>query len=240
MKILVVLCLILSSFASARTTLNWETGVVDTPYNRVGVPGDDGTKFSLADSVDESYGYHRFEVRHLFGKHHGLRALYAPLTLTGAETYSKDISFGSDIFPAGDRVETLYRFNSYRLSYFYRFLESEHWDLRVGGTAKIRQARIKLASSIGSKDKENVGLVPLVYFWGRYKFADKWSLTLDLDALAAPQGRAFDGALMGGYSFSDNFQLNLGYRILEGGVDNDNTYNFSVFRFAFASLEYSF
>jgi hypothetical protein len=38
------------------------------------------------------------------------------------------------------------------------------------------------------------------------------------------------------YRFSDRLGLKAGYRILEGGADNDEVYNFALFNFASAGL----
>lgn len=241
MKILVlIICLIASSLGWSKTRLYLESGIVENPYNRIGIPGDDGTRFDFSESLDESYLYYRLELKHYLNERHGIRALYAPLKVTGSEVYSKDINFQGVNFPAGNKLETLFQFNSYRLTYFYQLITQDKWQLQLGATAKIRDARIKLSGSGQSKDKKNTGFVPLLYVWSRYHLTDKWNLTLDLDAMAAPQGRAIDGALMAGYEICESFQANLGYRVLEGGADNDTVYSFSRFDFYFASVEYQF
>ena len=48
------------------------------------------------------------------------------------------------------------------------------------------------------------------------------------DALAAPQGRAEDVLAALTYGKSDKFRIKIGYRILEGGADNDEVYTFSL------------
>ncbi|MFZ1845950.1 MAG: hypothetical protein WAU12_03520, partial [Saprospiraceae bacterium] len=60
------------------------------------------------------------------------------------------------------------------------------------------------------------------------------------DALAAPQGRAEDVLLAVTYKFSDNLMTHLGYRILEGGADNDEVYNFSLIHYASVGVLYKF
>jgi len=51
------------------------------------------------------------------------------------------------------------------------------------------------------------------------------------DALAAPQGRAEDVLIAMHYIVSDKIGIKAGYRILEGGADNDEVYNFSLFNY---------
>ncbi len=63
------------------------------------------------------------------------------------------------------------------------------------------------------------------------------TLHLSGDALAAPQGRAedvFAGLLV---SLKPNVSLKTGYRLLEGGADNDEVYTFAAFHyFAFGAV----
>jgi hypothetical protein len=69
---------------------------------------------------------------------------------------------------------------------------------------------------------------------------EKFGLLLEGDALGAPQGRAEDVLLAGTYSLSDHILLRIGYRILEGGADNDEVYNFALIHYASAGITYTF
>lgn len=110
----------------------------------------------------------------------------------------------------------------------------------MGVTAKIRDAKFKLAEGGRSKIKRNSGLVPLLYVFSEYKFNNGLRLAFDFDGWAAPQGRALDAALMAGVPLRENLFLNLGYRVLEGGVDNDKVYNFSRLEYLFSSVHWEF
>jgi len=70
--------------------------------------------------------------------------------------------------------------------------------------------------------------------------SDPISLTFEGDALAAPQGRAEDVALSLSYDITEKVSFRLGYRLLEGGADNDKVYTFSLFHYAVAGLSYRF
>jgi hypothetical protein len=52
-------------------------------------------------------------------------------------------------------------------------------------------------------------------------------LLFDLDGLAAPQGRAFDGSLQVGWQASPNYDLSIGYRTVEGGAKNSTVSTFA-------------
>jgi hypothetical protein len=69
---------------------------------------------------------------------------------------------------------------------------------------------------------------------------EKIGILFEGDALGAKQGRAEDVLLAGTYKFSDHFRIRLGYRILEGGADGAEVYNFALFHYASAGIVYSF
>ena len=60
------------------------------------------------------------------------------------------------------------------------------------------------------------------------------------EGIIASKGRAIDLSLSGTYSFTKSLQGNIGYRLLEGGAEGTNRYNFIQFHFIFASLNFSF
>ena len=60
------------------------------------------------------------------------------------------------------------------------------------------------------------------------------------EGIIASKGRAIDLSLSGRYNFTKGFQGNIGYRLLEGGVDGTNRYNFVQFHFVLTSLNFSF
>ena len=58
--------------------------------------------------------------------------------------------------------------------------------------------------------------------------------------LAAPQGRAEDVSLKAVVRLTDAVDLDLGYRLLEGGADNDEVYTFAFFHYAVVGLRIRF
>jgi hypothetical protein len=110
------------------------------------------------------------------------------------------------------------------------------WSFRLGATLKVRDAQIALAGEAGRSAKDDLGLVPLVYLGARYQATERFALELEADALAAPQGRAEDVSLKGVFRISDRVEVDLGYRLLEGGADNDEVYTFAFFHYAIAGV----
>ncbi|KQC04121.1 MAG: hypothetical protein APR54_08965 [Candidatus Cloacimonas sp. SDB] len=101
--------------------------------------------------------------------------------------------------------------------------------------------RLRAFYSFNSRHHLGVLLAPLsVKSEGKLdrdlNFQDKFGLLLDGDALAAPQGRAEDVLAAITYDISDQLRLKAGYRILEGGADNDEVYTFALFHYAVLGL----
>ena len=238
--ILPILVLAYSGLALGSDRFQAEFGLLENSYNQVQIPGDDGTRFNMRKSLSDNSPFFRLDFKKSLDSNHGFRLLYAPLRLKGDRTYGKDIVFNGEAFNQNQKTDTLYQFNSYRASYFYQWVKKEDWIVNVGVTGKIRDAKIELKQGSKQKKRNDLGFVPLLYLWSEYWLTQDTKLTLDFDGLAAPQGRAFDVALMVGHRLSPSVIANLGYRMLEGGVDNDKVYNFSQFNFYFAAVEVLF
>lgn len=229
----------LPAFASGSIRLHTEFGLLQNTYNQVRIPGDEGTRFNMRKSFNDG-PYFRLDYKKTLNNNYGLRFLYAPLKIKGDHTYGRDINFNGQVFNQNQEVKTLYQFNSYRVSYFYQWVKRENWKVNVGLTGKIRDANIELKQGSTKTNRYDLGFVPLLYLWSEYWVTQDTKFTLDFDGLAAPQGRAFDIAAMVGHRLSPSVIANLGYRTLEGGVDNDKVYNFCQFSFYFAALEILF
>jgi len=217
----------------AQVDLDIETGAVFSGYNDVRIPGDQGTLFSLSEELEADPGiFYRIRVFYNFNDRHHLAALYAPLSINSTGQLDRDLIFEGETFPANTPLETTYKFNSYRLIYRYDFLRKEKINLGVGFSAKIRDAKIAVKGNGLESEKTNVGFVPIIHFRLLWKFLENVAFLLDGDALAAPQGRAEDVIAAFVYNASDKIDIKAGYRIVEGGADNDEVYNFALINYA--------
>jgi hypothetical protein len=120
------------------------------------------------------------------------------------------------------------------------FYERERWTWSGGGTLNIRDAEIRLRQGTLTRVEKNTGFVPLLALEGQWRFAPGWYGLLDFEGLAAPQGRAIDAALKIGYDVTPNIAVAGGYRILDGGADNDELYTFARFDSAVLGLTWRF
>ena len=220
-----------------RFSLEFETGAVWQSRNEIHIPDSSaGTRFDLTDLQDSGpIAQRRIEATWTPARRHSLRFVYAPLQFSGAGTFGSPVLFAGGTFTPGVPVDSVYKFDSYRLTYRYLLYESPRLRWRVGATAFIRDARVELRQQGTIASDSNVGFVPLLSTSLEYDLAPRWTVLLDFDGLVAPQGRAIDTALKIRYDVSDIWYITAGYRVFEGGVDNDR-FAFGWYNFAVISL----
>jgi hypothetical protein len=239
-SVLLILFIVFTLPASSQVELDIETGVTFVGYNDVRIPGNGGTLFSLSEELKSDPGiFFRIRVFYDFNERHHLGVLFAPLSINSTGQLDRDLIFEDTIFPANTPLEATYQFNSYRLIYRYDFLRREKIEMGIGFTAKIRDAKIAVQGNDTQSEKTNVGFVPIIHFRLLWQFSNKFAFLIDGDALAAPQGRAEDVLAALTFQVSNRLGLKLGYRIVEGGADNDEVYNFALINYAsFGALFY--
>lgn len=228
---------------SVRTqiAIDLESGLVFTGYNNIRIPGDNGTLFSFKDDLKpKTTLFFRLRASYTINSRHTFSLLYAPLQIRSEGSVSENILFEDRDFPANTQLKGTYKFNSYRVTYRYRIINKPKIKFGLGFTAKIRDAKIELSSGGLSAEKANVGFVPIINFRVLWNINSKLGFLLEGDALAAPQGRAEDIIIAATYSISDHIIIRGGYRILEGGADNAEVYNFALFNYASVGITYIF
>lgn len=240
MKILSVMVLILLPvlmFAGFDVSL--EGGLAYCGYNDIQIPGTTGTEYSFCDDLDyEPQVYGRMHLGFQLSKKHYVFATLAPFKVKAEGKLDKILKFNDDVFNAGEQLTSYYVFNSWRLTWRYSLVESEKFKFAAGLTAKIRDAYISVENDSREAKFSNVGFVPIIHFMLDYKPFDALGMNLTGDALGAPQGRAVDARASVYYEIFDDMILDLGYRILEGGADNDRIYGFALFHYASLGLKY--
>jgi len=226
----------------SKLSFEFEAGAVWQDLNDVEIPNDGtATRFSVEELVGRGpFFSYRVYASYDFNEKHGVRLLFAPLTVEGSGVPAAPIEFDDQSFDAGVSTDAKYTFNSYRVTYRYRFVNTDRWRCHIGFTAKIRDAEVALSQGSKSASYDNVGFVPLLHIAGEWKASDRWSAVLDADALAAPQGRAEDVALKMAYRVSDRWSASAGYRMVEGGADNDKVYTFAWLHYLVASVRCAF
>lgn len=225
----------------AQTYLRIEGAAVWQSQNDQRIPGNAGDNFSFADFSQGPFPAYRIYLGHKWNNRHEIRALYAPLAISLNGQFGGDVRFQDAVFAANTPTEGYYKFNSYRLTYAYHFDPINEWELAAGFTGKIRDASVELKQGALNRSKDNVGFVPLLNFQAARRMASQFFFRFDLDALAAPQGRAVDAGMFVEYrTDQEHMHYFLGYRMVEGGADNDQVFNFAWFHFATIGAQINF
>lgn len=233
--------------AQAQLRFDLESGaVLGTRYNEVRIPNVGGTRFDLGKDLEaKPKVYFRARLGYTLGERHTISALYAPLFVNYSGRLTRDLNFNGVVF--GPRqfgnpelVNARYQFNSYRLTYRYDFIRNAKLRLGLGFTGKIRDADIRLRSERSETHYANVGFVPLLNLVATWQPTPKLLVLLEADALGAKQGRAEDVFLGLGYQLNPFVALKGGYRVVEGGADTDEIYNFTWINYAALGLVVAF
>ncbi|MCC5885884.1 MAG: hypothetical protein JJT88_05545 [Gammaproteobacteria bacterium] len=214
-------------------TLEAETGGLWFSRNRTQIPSDAGTRFDLDDLTGSGPdGYLRLSGSYRFNPRHSLRFTYAPIRASGSGTLEQDVRFVDADFTTDAPVHGAYRFDTYRLTYRWTFHSSDTWDLGVGASVLLRDAKIQLRQGGLERTDDDIGVVPLLHLYGARHLSPNTSVVLDIEGAAAPQGRAIDASLTLRHTLPSGWQVFAGYRTLEGGADNSNVYTFAWMHFA--------
>ena len=234
--------LTVSAQDTPRFAVEVEAGPVFQTRNDVRIPNNaSATRFSVRELVGSGpWPAGRVYVTWNINERHGLRALVAPLSITETGVLGRAVNFAGAGYSPGVATEGTYKFNSYRLTWRYRFRHGARWTWWVGLTAKVRDANIELHQGGTTSRKTDLGFVPLLHLAADGRLAQRWHLILDVDALAGGPGRAEDVAIKVGYDVGRRWTLAGGYRTVEGGADVDAVYTFAWLHYAVLSAAYRF
>ncbi len=223
---------------TSRFSLELEAGPVWQSSNDVQIPNDEfGTRFSLEELVGKGpWPAGRLYFTWNINQKHGLRLLLAPLSYTETGIFDDAVLFAGEAYEAGIPTEATYQFNSWRLSYRYKFKNGERWQLvdRRHRQDPRRQDRAPPGRHHEPGHRPRFRAAPVL----RRRLAlrrEAGTSSLDLDGLAGGPGRAVDLALKIGYDINERWSVTAGYRTVEGGADVDEVYNFAWFNSAVVS-----
>jgi hypothetical protein len=227
-----------SARAENRLSIELEGGAVWQARNDFAVPGDTGTLVRLPQG--EASAAFRASLQWDLGRRFSLRFVAAPLSTETDFVLTSPVLFQGVTFQPGQTVTTDYRFDTYRVTGYWRFAPSQTWRLRAGVTVLVRDAAIALSSVSDQAEKTNTGAVPLLYGAGRWQATDGFALEVEADAAAAPQGRALDASFKGIWALSPSTEVQFGVRALDGGADNDEVISFGTFYYLVAGVAFRF
>ena len=159
---------------------------------------------------------------------------------TGRGTLGSATEFEDGTFAPGVPTNGTYQFNSYRLTYRNRWKRSARSDYRIGLTLKVRDAEIALEQPGLRRSFTDLGVVPLFHAYFEERIGSRTLANLDFDGAIAPQGRALDLGLRILYESDAQTRWFVGYRLLEGGVDNPKVFNSAFVSYGVAGIQVRF
>ncbi len=228
-------------YAGEKYILNVQGAAVFTSYNDVALPGDTGTKFSFNEDIDSEVAFSpRIEAGYEFPFHLYAGIMASTLRIDAEGRLGEDVVFNGKTFAEGTDVDVRYRFDSYRATVRYYFVDNESFKAGAGFTGKIRDAEITMEGGGEKGGLTNTGFVPIINFYFEWLATPELSVLVYGDAAWSPYGRAEDYFAGMKYNINSTFQLYAGYRMLEGGADNDEVYTFSMFHYAVIGAGLSF
>ena len=234
------ICLTFNLSIYPQTFVNIESGVLFTGLNNIR-NGTNGTLFSLKNDLSTSPSiFLRIRAGFLLNNKHYFSILYAPLKSLATGAIDRNILFDEKNFKANTPLEAVYKFNSYRLTYNQRIINNNNFKFGLGLSAKIRDAGTTLKNKELLSENFSTGFAPLINVLSSWNISQKAVVNFLGEGIIASKGRAIDLSLSGRYSFTKSLKGNIGYRLLEGGADGTNRYNFIRFHFIFAGLNFSF
>ncbi|MFZ9709513.1 MAG: hypothetical protein ACO3CV_07705 [Steroidobacteraceae bacterium] len=225
-----LLCATAAAAEGTRFSVDLEALSAWQGRNDVEVPNDgSATRFALDGLTGRGpYVTPRLQLSGTLAPRHEWRVLLAPLSITEDGQSVRPISFQGQTFAAGS-VNAHYRFDSWRATWRYLWINREDLRVKIGFTAKVRDASIRLRQGSRSASKDNTGFVPLLHASIERPLSGKWGLEADIDALGGGPGYAVDAGARLVRQIDDEWSVQAGWRFLDGGADNDEVYAFARF-----------
>ena len=134
-------------------------------------------------------------------------------------------------------------FNTWRLQYRWDFVLTDSIEFGLGLTGLYRDAEISIQNADDADNKasyNNTGYVGLLNFRLLVKLSKEISILLNGDIIAGSDSRMLDIFTGMKFQASKDFAFQLGYRLIEGGADNDKIYTFTLINYLAVGLVYNF
>lgn len=228
--------ILLYSGLAVASSVSLDIGQTGTVFNRFAIPNTIEDRVSLP--TEDTLTSYRITGYFDLASGNQIYVLLAPLENEYNFRSKRNFEFADNNYTAGTDTTVKYKFNSWRIGYLWKW-KSTSVDYWTGFVAKVRDANIEVAQGSRSSAFDNVGLVPLASFGFDFRLLTNISVYSHTDALGASQGSAYDSQLELRLKLS-SISLSVGKRILGGGADNDEVYNFAQFDSIYTRLTYSF
>lgn len=203
-----------------------------------------GTPFEADDlnQQDNLFYAARFTLEIRPWKRHGVALLWAPLPIETRARLARAIRFRDTLFTTGTPVESLYDFEGYRGTYYFRPIAVDGFEWDIGAAVQIRNAIVSLAAQDGSAyaQRSDIGFVPALATRLRWWPAPTYWLQLEATGLSTfgaggTKGSLYDVAASLGFPLDDDDDASLfvrtrlyggGVELEDGSLDNQAAFLF--------------
>lgn len=177
--------------------------------------------------LDDAVDLGRMELWFRFGDRTRLRVDYFKLNRFGATVLDGDLSFGDDLYLAGESIESSLDYRSLSFSFLYSFLRREKFELAAGiGVYLVDvQAAAEAVDRNAREEESGVAPVPTLALDGTWRFARRWSLnargqyvSTTIDGIDGTLGEYHADVQ---YRWKRNLAVGLGYSALDVDIDVD-------------------
>jgi hypothetical protein len=167
----------------------------------------------------------RAQVNYALNERQEIRLLISPFTQSGSFTATDKIKSKDAIFEGGEKIDTRFSFDSYRLGFANKVTQGVFKDFKIGATIIVRKWETTQQSASKRSYDINWLALPLLYVGYEKNIASKLSFTADLDVIGIPSAYALEGGLALNFRINKTFQTGLQYRILSGAFSDGSIKN---------------
>lgn len=216
-----------------------ELGFVDIPRHTLKFgEGTDTFDYVEQGGQEILFPYQRYRLDMGLGRRqrHQLGLLYQPLTFETVTQFEETLTIDTETFESGQVVDLVYSFDFWRLSYAYRFIDDDPWELEGGISLQIRNASIQFEAQEGNElvISQGNGPVPALRARSRYTFPIGFWIEGEIDGFYASNafingaeypftGWIWDAAVSAGAPITDSWESYITLRSIGGGAKGTST-----------------
>jgi len=153
------------------------------------------------DTVFRMDGFYRFN------DHHALGFAWYDVSFTGSRVLDRDITWGDITFPINSQVDSVLKFDIYKLNYQYSLFHNEKVELGALIGLFVMHINAGISSNgLGGTNQAVTAPLPVVGLFADYKFTPRFSIYYNYQLFSLDYDNKYKGSL-------SDFLLGLEYRL---------------------------
>ena len=218
------------------TRYEWDFGNTEVQDNLVRVPPDGGhlIDFQFGEENDPTVSGHvALEWYPKRSERHGIEFRITPFELRDFGIFEEDTDFAGVTFPAGEPLRSGYVAYDYRVRYRYDLLPQSRFSVKVGGGVSLLDTFVELfvipedeeAEPEIAADKADLVSLPILHLHLGVQLSRRFLLFAEVDGMDISTDRYVDATAQVRYQISRNWDVGLGYRVIDRIIDTDEMQN---------------